>query len=197
MLNDHPLVKKRLAKVEERRAKIVPFVNLGDVDANLPFDIPYFMNSQERELCRGNDTIHQAHPPMHIMHYQCHYLTRNDPFLRLGPFKYEPLNDQPHIALLRDFASIKQVETVRQQVCLKITQKVSLQYIFRWKSQIFKSIFFFKDSFFSKAHISPHIFSKINFYVYVSKLKNISPNSLLFPKATFSQDLHYFQNSHL
>ena len=123
MLNDHPLVKKRLAKVEERRAKIVPFVNLGDVDANLPFDIPYFMNSYERELCKGNDTIHQGHPPMHYMHYQCHYLTRNDPFLRLGPFKYEPLNDQPHIALLRDFASVKQVMTVRDQVCLKITQK--------------------------------------------------------------------------
>ena len=143
MLNDHPLVKKRLAKVEERRAKVVPFVNLGNVFPFLPFDIPYFMNSQERELCRGNDTIHQAHPPMHIMHYQCHYLTRNDPFLRLGPFKYEPLNDQPHIALLRDFASVKQAKTVRQQVCLKITQKVSFDNIFIF-FQIHNFIFIFK-----------------------------------------------------
>ena len=147
MLNDHPLVKKRLAKVEERRAKIVPFVNLGNVFPFLPFDIPYFMNSQERELCRGNDTIHQAHPPMHIMHYQCHYLTRNDPFLRLGPFKYEPLNDQPHIALLRDFASVKQAKTVRQQVCcFKITQKVLFKTIFSYFSK-FTISFTFSFSF--------------------------------------------------
>ena len=169
MLNDHPLVKKRLAKVEERRAKIVPFVNLGDVDANLPFDIPYFMNSHERELCRGNDTIHQAHPPMHIMHYQCHYLTRNDPFLRLGPFKYEPLNDQPHTALLRDFASFKQAKTVRQQVCLKITQKVSFDYIFIFfqiHNFIYIFIFIFKftilfsnsNSHFIQIHISFNYF---------------------------------------
>ena len=156
MLNDHPLVKKRLAKVEERRAKIVPFVNLGDVDANLPFDIPYFMNSYERELCKGNDTIHQGHPPMHVMHYQCHYLTRNDPFLRLGPFKYEPLNDQPHIALLRDFASVKQVMTVRDQVCLKITQKsLILQNEIFFKIQFSQKYFFFPNS---------HFFYKFTFF---------------------------------
>ena len=122
LLNDHLIVKKRLEAFEERKNNIVPFVNLLKTDThslayvNLHFDIPYFMNGNERELCKGNDTLSELHPPMHIMHYQCHYLTRNDPFLKLGPFKYEPLNDTPHIALLRDFASVKQVMTVRQQV---------------------------------------------------------------------------------
>ena len=57
MLNDHPVIIKRLDQVKRRREKIKPFTNLGDTQANLPFDIPYFMNRYERELCKGNDTI--------------------------------------------------------------------------------------------------------------------------------------------
>ena len=58
----------------------------------------------------------EAHPRMNILYYQCHYLHRNNPYLLLGPFKYEPLNDVPHIALLRDFASEKQINRVKEQV---------------------------------------------------------------------------------
>ena len=122
MLNDHPMIIKRLEKVEERRRKIVPFVNLGDQDGNLPFEIPYFMNKNERQLCRGNDTMFESHPKMNIKLYQCHYLHRKNPFLILGPYKYEPLNDVPHIAILRDFASPKQISGVKSQVCVFCTQ---------------------------------------------------------------------------
>ena len=46
----------------------------------------------------------------------CRYLDRTDPYLKLGPFKYETLNDLPHIAVIRDFASKKQTQLVQDQV---------------------------------------------------------------------------------
>ena len=63
----------------------------------------------------------ESHPKMNINYYQCHYLHRNNPFLSLGPYKYEPLNDVPHIAILRDFASQKQISGVKSQVCFLYT----------------------------------------------------------------------------
>ena len=61
MLNDHPIVKKRKLSVEKKRQTIVPFVNLAADESTLsiadkgqlPFDIPYFMNQHEKELCKG------------------------------------------------------------------------------------------------------------------------------------------------
>ena len=60
MLNDHPIIQKRKLAVEKKSQTIVPFVNLAaDETTNtadkgqLPFDIPYFMNQHEKELCKG------------------------------------------------------------------------------------------------------------------------------------------------
>ena len=59
MLNDHPLVEKRKLSLEKKRQSVVPFVNLADETTStadtstLPFDIPFFMNQHEKELCKG------------------------------------------------------------------------------------------------------------------------------------------------
>ena len=58
-LNPHPLIQKRLVKLEERRRTLVPFTNLADEKTSkaqiekLPSDMAYFFNHQEKELCRG------------------------------------------------------------------------------------------------------------------------------------------------
>ena len=48
--------------------------------------------------------------------YQCHYLDRGNPFLKLGPFYYEPLNDIPHVAIIRQFAFPSEMDDMKQQV---------------------------------------------------------------------------------
>ena len=59
VLNDHPLVEKRKLSLEKKRQSVVPFVNLADKTTStadtstLPFDIPFFMNQHEKELCKG------------------------------------------------------------------------------------------------------------------------------------------------
>ena len=32
---------------------------------------------------------------------KCFLLHHNDPYLRIGPFRYEPLSASPHVAILR------------------------------------------------------------------------------------------------
>ena len=48
--------------------------------------------------------------------YQCHYLDRGNPFLKLGPFYYEPLNDIPHVAIVRQFAFPSEMDNMKKQV---------------------------------------------------------------------------------
>ena len=67
MLNDHPLVEKRKLSLEKKRQSIVPFVNLADETTStaetstLPFDIPFFMNQHEKELCKGKQNKVLSH----------------------------------------------------------------------------------------------------------------------------------------
>jgi hypothetical protein len=42
----------------------------------------------------------------------CFYLHHGDPHLRLGPFKYELLNSDPHIGLFRDFYSSAETDSL-------------------------------------------------------------------------------------
>ncbi len=46
---------------------------------------------------------------------KCLYLHHGDPYLRLCPFKYEPLNNDPHIGLFRDFFSPSDVESLKSE----------------------------------------------------------------------------------
>ena len=50
------------------------------------------------------------------MRLQCHYLDRQNPFLKLGPFMYEPLNDIPHVAIFRQFAFPEEMNAMKKQV---------------------------------------------------------------------------------
>merc|ERR1712156_968089 len=43
---------------------------------------------------------------------QCQYLHYHNPYLMLGPFKYEPLNDDPHIGMFRDFYSFQHLNSL-------------------------------------------------------------------------------------
>ena len=50
------------------------------------------------------------------MRLQCHYLDRQNPFLKLGPFMYEPLNDIPHVGIIRQFAFPEEMNAMKRQV---------------------------------------------------------------------------------
>ena len=82
---------------------------------NLPLDLPYFFNFQEKELCKGRQTYDDQ-----VQDPQCLYLHRGHPYLRLGPFKYETLNDIPHVASIRDFASDQQVKEIKDKASGKM-----------------------------------------------------------------------------
>ena len=43
----------------------------------------------------------------------CFLLHRGDPYFRLGPFKYEILNEVPHIGTFRDFASLDTMDKMK------------------------------------------------------------------------------------
>ena len=44
---------------------------------------------------------------------KCLDLHRNNPYYKLGPFKYEPLNGQPHVGTFRDFLSKREMEEMK------------------------------------------------------------------------------------
>ncbi len=45
----------------------------------------------------------------------CSWLDHQDPFLRLGPFKYEALHNKPQIAIIRDFASGPELSRIKEE----------------------------------------------------------------------------------
>ena len=68
------------------------------------------------------------------MRLQCHYLDRQNPFLKLGPFMYEPLNDIPHVAIIRQFAFPEEMNAMKKQV-------LSLENIYYVRGMQLKSFF--------------------------------------------------------
>ena len=46
----------------------------------------------------------------------CQFLHQNNPYLKLGPMKYEMLNRDPEINLLHDFISDKEIKNVKTSV---------------------------------------------------------------------------------
>ena len=46
----------------------------------------------------------------------CHFLHQNNPYLKLGPMKYEMLNQEPEISLLHDFISFKETTKLKSAV---------------------------------------------------------------------------------
>ena len=62
-----------------------------------------------QKLCR-NEFVRPAYLDINT---KCIYLHHRNPYLKLGPFKYDLLNEVPHIAMLRDFASTTDVEKTK------------------------------------------------------------------------------------
>ena len=44
------------------------------------------------------------------MNLKCIYLHYDNPYLKLLPFKYEPLSENPHVGMFRDFYSYKEID---------------------------------------------------------------------------------------
>ena len=65
----------------------------------------YNMAPISRRLCIGDKTLR---PPSKDSHLKCVYLHHNRPDLLIGPFKYEPVHDSPHVGMFREFYSNKE-----------------------------------------------------------------------------------------
>ena len=145
-MNEHPRIMKSKNYVNDLGSNyILPFSNLNDfindedVTNQLPILIPYFMKENEKNLCQGSDEVrfllnspYSKLPKLKFYIFQgirntffhskakCHNLHRTNPFLKLGPFKYETLNDVPHIALIREFASYAQTNKIKSEAAGKM-----------------------------------------------------------------------------
>lgn len=69
----------------------------------------YYMSPISRKLCNGDKTLR---PPEKSINLKCIFLHHSQPNHKLGPFKYEPLNDNPHIGMFRDFYSTKECDSM-------------------------------------------------------------------------------------
>ena len=62
-------------------------------------------------LCNGDDSVRSIEKDKGLF---CHLLHYQNPYLRLSPFKYEPLNMDPHVGLVRDFFSDIELDSIVQ-----------------------------------------------------------------------------------
>ena len=60
-----------------------------------------------KKLCNGDSSIR---PPEADSKLKCLFLHYQHGYLMLGPFKYEPLSDDPHVGLFRDFYSHDEID---------------------------------------------------------------------------------------
>ena len=67
------------------------------------------MLKYSKKLCNGDTNMRPAELDVNL---QCQYLHYHNPYLMLGPFKYEPLNDDPHIGIFRDFYSFQHLNSL-------------------------------------------------------------------------------------
>ena len=67
------------------------------------------MMKYSRKLCNGDTSLR---PPRMDTNLRCHHLHYHNPYLQLGPFKYEPLNEDPHIGMFRDFYSSQHLDNL-------------------------------------------------------------------------------------
>ena len=69
------------------------------------------MTKLTSRLCQGDDSIRSVEKDTGLF---CHLLHYQNPYLMLSPFKYEPLNQNPHVGLVRDFFSDAELDAVVQ-----------------------------------------------------------------------------------
>ena len=51
-------------------------------------------------------------PPEADKNLKCLFLHYNNHYLRLGPFKYEPLSENPHVGMYREFYTSKEIKVL-------------------------------------------------------------------------------------
>ena len=68
----------------------------------------YYGHDLTRELC-GAGKVESSR------RHHCDHLHHQEPYLRLGPFKYELLSSEPHVGMFRDFYSRAECEAVRRR----------------------------------------------------------------------------------
>ena len=90
----------------------------------------YNMAPISRRLCNGDKSLRPKDKDANL---KCIFIHHSQPNQMLGPFKYEPLNDNPHVGMFRDFYSNKECDSLirfngEKQENLKSPEWRSLDY---------------------------------------------------------------------
>jgi hypothetical protein len=72
--------------------------------------LEFFLRKRVQELCRG--TFNR--PAKLEKNLHCHWLHQNNPFLKVGPFKFELKHKHPDIGYIHDMASKAEVEGIKK-----------------------------------------------------------------------------------
>ena len=105
---------KRFRKESEIATKLFTDIQPLDVGDGRFLDksykrLWYNMAPISRRLCNGDKSLRPRDKDINL---KCILLHHTQVYLMLGPFKYEPLNDNPHVGMFRDFYSTKECESL-------------------------------------------------------------------------------------
>ena len=72
--------------------------------------IGFFLRRRTQNLCRGQFERH----PILEKNLKCIWLHHNNPYLKLGPFKFDVQHRDPEIAVIREFAGAKEIKWIKE-----------------------------------------------------------------------------------
>lgn len=111
-----PSYTKAKKKYKAELAVSKPFVNIRPFDYKdgRYMDRSFYrmrtaMLKYSMRLCKGDSTFRDAKYDKGL---KCTCLHYGNPYLKIGPFKYEPLNEDPHVGLYRDFFSHDEMDNL-------------------------------------------------------------------------------------
>ena len=79
------------------------------VGNDLPNRFDLFLRKRTQKLCKGTFERH----PILETHLKCLWLSHEDPYLKLGPFKLEFMHTNPEIAVIHNFASPRELQKIK------------------------------------------------------------------------------------
>ena len=134
-LEEIPSYRKYKKKYKKEVEKSKPFMNIREDDHRdgRYMDKSFYrmrtaMLKYSKKLCNSNTTMRSLARDTSL---KCHMLHYQNPYLKIGPFKYEPLNDDPHIGMFKDFYSFQHLDDL-------VTNS---------KEQLFSSSFYVSEKF--------------------------------------------------
>ena len=80
-----------------------------DLRKDILFRFDLFLRKRIQNLCQGKFN----RPAKLEKNLKCLWLNQNNPYLMLGPFKFEFMHKNPEIAVIHDFASSKEAKLIR------------------------------------------------------------------------------------